>query len=79
MELYPGYIRSGTDQLIKGFLLQARDRNQRPVGEFVKLYPGTKIIVCGNGQALTHSESLKHDRVLFWWKPPASATKVIFL
>lgn len=62
-------ISSPDSRSIRGFLLEARDRNNDTVGTFRVSQPATHL-VCSN-RALTHSLSQRRTSVVGLWRAPS--------
>lgn len=72
-------IEAPPDRKIRGFMVQARDFEQKPIGEFVITATDMKTIDCGEGQRNTasHTSSDPKDKVQMVWKPPEDYTGTV--
>lgn len=67
-------IEAPQGRKIGGFMVQARNNDGKPIGEFVVTANDIKTIDCSGGKRNTasHTSSEPKDKVQMSWKPPES-------
>lgn len=74
-------IKAPRDTKFKGFMVQARNEQQTPVGYFELCSHNIKIISCpgGNRNTATHSYNDDKEEIdMHWWPPEGYAGKITF-